>query len=198
MNIINIEYIQGDIFKAFEDKHFNFLLHQCNCTVGMGAGIARIIKDKYPSVSKMDNKLIHYDVFQNEFPLKVYGNSFINKVDENKYVVNLYSQFYIGSPEKVDNNDNFYGRKQALKRAFKHFLIQVESLGLINKTIEIGMPLIASDLAADSDLKEGLNTLEYFQRYIEECFIESKYIGESIKINIKVYYLESALLKIFN
>ena len=195
MNKIIIEYIQKDIFKAFEEREFNFFLHQCNCTAGMGGGIARIIKNKFPFVSAVDNKLIQYDNFQIEFPLKTYGNAFLTKVFDDGYIVNLYSQYYTGNPTDDTMYDTFSGRKTALRRAFKFFLIQVEALDLIGESIELGMPLLASDLAADLELKEGMNTLEYFQRFIEDCFIETKLINGDIPINIKVYYLESALIK---
>lgn len=56
-----IKYKQGDLIEAFEKGEINIIAHQTNCTVGMGAGIAKKITDKYPELNKLDKEhRFHY------------------------------------------------------------------------------------------------------------------------------------------
>lgn len=98
----------------------------------------------------------------------------------------MYSQYYPGSPkENTTHFDTFMQRcawlKQCLSdlKSYSDYLISV-----YNKEVKIGLPLIASGLAADKKLKGDMTDLEYFKKYIAPI------VEEELKdLDVTVYYL---------
>jgi hypothetical protein len=169
--------VNKDLLQAFEDGDCNVILHQCNCTKGMGAGIAKKIAEKYPEVSKFDKN--------NE---RLFGSiGIVSLIKGQKAVCNLYSQYFVGSPSDdsfilPESNyrvlDTFENRIVALR----HCLTSVRKK-VYNHT-KIGIPLIASGLAADKKLKGTMTDLEYFKKYIEPI------VEEELKdLDVTVYYI---------
>ena len=162
-----IEYIQGDIIKSFEKLDNVVLLHQENVISKYKKGFAKVLYDKYPNAYKQ----VTEDYF---------GNIVTTKFDENKYIVNFYSQFYPGKPYKKD--DKYDDRVVALKECLSNLLYDFYGTNFLNNATII-LPLIASGLAKDIT-KEYTSDLDYFQRYIAP--IIEKYLED---YNVKVYYL---------
>lgn len=73
-----IKEIKCDVLKSDAD----FILHQVNLQGIMGGGLALQIANEYPHIEKE---------YQN-FKDKRLGNILISKVNENKYIVNMFSQ----------------------------------------------------------------------------------------------------------
>lgn len=72
------------------------ILHGCNCFCTMGAGVAKLLKDKYPIVFEIDNGTASGD-------LSKLGNYSIAKVDEDLTILNCYTQYHYGKyPPAVD------------------------------------------------------------------------------------------------
>ena len=91
-----IEFINKDIFEAFDNNEFNVLCHQENCEgLNYFVGIAKIIHKKYPQLTKK-----HIDFCYQDDMGDIFGNILPYKIDDNKYVVNLYAQILRGSPRK--------------------------------------------------------------------------------------------------
>ena len=84
INIIKI--VDGDILQASE----NILAHQVNCMGVMGGGIAKQIKDKYPSVFDQYSKFF----INNKFT--ALGKCQIVKAEDDKYIANLFGQYKFG------------------------------------------------------------------------------------------------------
>lgn len=78
-----IKYIKGDLLDF--PAGINVIFHQANTEAVMGAGIAKIIKQKYPSAYKSDR----------EFPLALgesrLGHFSYHEFDQKK-IINLYGQ----------------------------------------------------------------------------------------------------------
>ena len=87
-----IKIVDGDILQASED----IIAHQVNCMSVMGGGIARQIKSKYPKVFK------DYQIYltNTKFPIQALGDCHFVKVDENKYVANLFGQYKYGTDKQ--------------------------------------------------------------------------------------------------
>jgi hypothetical protein len=168
-----LKYKQGDLIEAFEDGDCKTLLHQENCESKYYAGFAKKIHDKY--------KTEHY--------IRCFGNIDIHLIigDYKRTIISLYSQYYRGQPSDklfkdysgYEMQDNFYNRTIALKNSllqFKHRSKLYDS--------KIGIPLIASGLAADKRLKGTMTDLEYFKKYIAPI------VEEELKdLDVTVYYL---------
>lgn len=177
-----MEYINKDIFKAFDNKEFDILIHQTNCFSGADVhGIAKTVFEKYPQVLKAH-------LLNAKFGL--YSNATVN--DENverrvrgvvQMVINANAQFYPGAPKgeifrqhHIDYciADDFDNRIIALKKCLK-FVSH-------NKLIRFGVPLIASGEAADPKKKGDMSDLDYFKTYIAPEI-------DGILTNLTVYYL---------
>lgn len=167
-----IEYIQGDIIKAFEELDNVVLCHIDNCNSLYKAGFAKILYNKYPKANP------------NSVMSQYFGDIIKNYIEDNKYIINLYSQYYPGKPsdklgkyQGFELPDNYNNRIKALE----HCLYQITEI--ISEDYIIIMPLIASGLAKDTT-KEYSSDLDYFKRYIAP--IIEKYLED---YNVKVYYL---------
>jgi len=172
-----IEYIKGDLIQAFDSfQEPCYLLHQENCTSLGKKGFAKVLYDKYPEANPNQVMLNWFGEYLLENVNKVIGG--------HKAIVNLYCQYYPGSPSNVkayysnfEIEDNFKNRIVALNKC----LDRINALFDEDKTIF--MPLIASGLAKDMGLKHD-SDLDYFQRYIAPI------VEEHLKdFTVKVYYL---------
>lgn len=148
-------YRNGDLINLFQKKEFDVIIHQVNC-FRVGAGIAKQIIQQYPIV---DLELRRY--FANRKSWEAFGTILNVKVDEEQFIINMFSQFSPGACT-YSGIDSFDIRKSAL----------VQCLRTINhipniKSKKIGIPLIASGIAADQKKKGRMTDLEYFQNFIE-------------------------------
>ena len=164
-----LKYKQGDLLKAFEEGEVNVLLHQENCEgLGYFAGFAKALHKKYPDLTKLQQEYCKKDVF---------GTICVYDLKDNKYIVNLYAQKYRGSPN--NSNDTIALRFEALRQCLKEVSKQVK-----NESFEIGLPLIASGLAASKQLKGTMTDLEYFKKYVAPI------VEEGLKdLDVTIYYL---------
>ena len=168
-----IEYIKGDLIKAFKENEKAVLVHQCNLTVGMGAGIAKVIADNFPEILEPDIKIRTKAL---ERPEQCLGNTVLYHLGGQKVIANVYSQYFPGNPNKVF--DTFEQRLHWLKLALEKFVYIYADSG-----ITFYMPLIASGLAKQQN-KKCYSDFDYFKKFIAPT------IEEELKdFNVKVYYL---------
>lgn len=180
MNTIN--YIQGNIIDAWENNEINALAHQCNCVTRQVSGFARALFIKFPKFSEH-----HFTYIENNPSC---FNTIYYEIENNKALINIYSQYYPSGPNNlffVRNGiyyvDDFETRCDALKNCFKTIF---ENVILENQGLNLGIPLIASGLAADRNLKNNMTDLEYFVVHIEPI-LKNIELNNNFKIN--VYYL---------
>ena len=100
-----------DIFAAAKAKEIDVMIHGCNIQVNMGAGIAKLVRQKCPTAWNMDQRTVVDDVSK-------LGT--INWVvcDDGLIVVNAYTQRYFGRLHKELNLDHMRGCFREVKRAF--------------------------------------------------------------------------------
>ena len=77
-----IKYIKGDILDVTE----GFIVQQVNCFGVMGAGLAKQIRDKWPSVYNRYQDRVYYST-NNEDLL---GMTVWNRVDTNLFVASIF------------------------------------------------------------------------------------------------------------
>jgi len=163
LKLFYMQFIQGDLLCAFENGDVNIIAHQTNCCCGMGAGIAKVIAEKYPNVKFADEK----------YRKNAIGTCLPVFIEKNKFIVNLYAQNLV-------TEEPFEQRRHWLICA----LNDMKNLLLIKNEDKIGIPLIGSGLAADKKMKGNLTDLEYFKKYIQQIILSVLH-----DYQIRVYYL---------
>lgn len=174
-----IQYIKGDLIQEFDKRNINILIHQCNCTTGIQvAGFAKALQNKYPKINK-----------SLEFKGDKFGKAYYTS-HKDSLIFNCFSQYYPGKPSNSSfmNNglkliDSHKTRLEALRQCL-NFIIE----DYIQEGDNVAMPLIASGLAANKELKQGLTDLEYFVKHIEPT-VKDCFKNMLDRINLKVYYL---------
>lgn len=170
---MSLEYRRGNIINALKRGEIDFLMHQVNCEGEMGAGLAMSIKHHFPNTEKEYLEWLDlYKATNSEF-----GSA---RITSDK-IINAYTQYYKGAPNgrlfkygKYETADSFNNRLTALENVASLY-------GKYGANIQtkIGIPLIASGLAADKTRKqrfiknpfsdEGAD-LRYFKEYIAPIF----------------------------
>lgn len=87
-----VKYIKGDILNVTE----GIIVQQVNCKGVMGAGLAKQIRDKWPSVYDSYLDKVYYSP-NNEDLL---GTAVWNKVDTNLFVASIFGQYDYGHGTK--------------------------------------------------------------------------------------------------
>ena len=119
-----IKEVKGDLLQATE----NIIGHQVNCQGVMNAGLAAKIRSKYPIVFERYKQLVNTHNNNKEILL---GTAQVINVDENKYVANLFGQFYYGRGQRHTDYKSLYQALETLKKkAKKHNLTVALPYGL--------------------------------------------------------------------
>lgn len=107
---MSVEILRGDLLEANAD----IICHQVNCQGVMGAGVAKQIADKWPSVKKEYVKFCngkkHKQDLLGEIQLVAANGGFQKKGDP--CVLNIFGQLYYG-------HDGVYTDYSALTQAFR-------------------------------------------------------------------------------
>lgn len=130
-----LKRVKGDIIKMADEGQFNIIVHGCNCQNVMGSGIAKQLRNRWPSVYDADLKASK----DWRVPVAKLGNfSFattVSKLSNKVTIINAYTQLHY------------------LPRGIDHF--EYESFYLILRKLEIvcmsgvtiGFPYIGMGLA---------------------------------------------------
>ena len=170
---MKISFQKGNLIEQFKLNKFDYIAHQMNCMPNENyAGIAHYLTQEFPELKKSDLDYKNIESF-------VYGKySFLNTQFGN--IVNLYGQFMPGGCNDNSETDTFVIRVVELGNAL------IGLLAWYPEMKELGIPLIASGLAADQTLKGNKTDLEYFKEYIQPIFEK---VFENTQVNITVMYL---------
>lgn len=163
-----IKFKNKDLIEAFKNSEYDAIIHQTNCTIGMGGGIARIIGNEFPETKERDKEM-REEIDDINF---LNGNYVIIPTIYGD-VINCYSQFSAGPPSK-EGIDTFENRKQVLSNV----LYQVAERGYF----KVGIPLIASGLARVN--YDSQSDIEYFVREIFNIVSDMDKINPQIQIEI--------------
>lgn len=136
------------INQSLLEANTKYIAHQCNCITSHSAGIAKAIFDKYPWANEYKRRA---------FPSKlgtinVFGNNNI----EQRYIINMYVQYYPGKPKAIDSYEN---RLNCLKKC----------LNLISKIPDlesIGFPFGMGCRLAGGNINDYTEILETFANHV--------------------------------
>ncbi|MFW6225631.1 MAG: macro domain-containing protein [bacterium] len=125
-----IDFIsKGDLIKNAKKVEYNGIIHGCNCFCTMGAGIAKQIRNEFPSAYLADQKTENGSKEKlGDYSL---ANVFVNE-DYDFYVINAYTQYDYKGKNNVDYN--------AIRNVFKK--INNDFKGMF-----FGIPKIGAGLA---------------------------------------------------
>lgn len=153
-----MKYVQGDLIQMFKQGKFDLIGHQCNCFSVMGGGIAGVLAAEFPQITQGNSEKL--------LPEEKFGTYEV--IDG---IINMYSQYRSGGCHN-QGIDSFEIRTLALK----HILYKIN---YSHKGKSIGLPFIASGIAADTHLRKslGVPTVEnYFKTFIapiiEDCLVD--------------------------
>jgi O-acetyl-ADP-ribose deacetylase (regulator of RNase III) len=131
-----IKVVKGNLLDLFDNREFDAIVHGCNCFNAMGAGIAKQIKERYPSAYAEDCKT------KKGLITKLGHYSYVTLVDDflpdylqgetKRFVINAYTQYDYKGYKPVDY--------EAIRKVFT----------LINNHFEgltVGIPKIGAGLA---------------------------------------------------
>lgn len=152
---MSIHYMEGDLIKLAEAGVFDIIVHGCNCFCTMGSGIARQIKEQYPSAYAADLDTVKGDY--NKLGTYTFTYSDCDKPDVSKFlIINAYTQY----------NFNSSGRKHDLFEYISFELI-LQKLAWEYPRARFGFPYIGMGLAGGNESKI-VSLLEEFSRTIRK------------------------------
>lgn len=155
-----IRYIKGDLFSVTS----GVIAHGCNCIGAMGAGVAKIVRERYPEAF-----LRYTEVCKINDAKDLLGTTQIVRVSENLYIANCFTQL------SVARNPGIRSR-QASVEAIEESLIAAAQFCQTMKIGSIAMPKIGA----------GLGGLDW------ECDVEpvlKRICEEFSDIHFEVYYI---------
>jgi hypothetical protein len=162
-----LNYKQGDLLQGLTSGEVSLIAHQENCEgLNYFHGVAKAIHDATEGLTERHVLICK----END----TFGNILIHN-----NVVNLYSQRYRGKP-KLSGIDTYENRNICLENALIKLKQHMETL--YNPIL--GIPLLASGLAANLTLKGDMTDLEYFQSYVAPI-VEKVFYDKTVI----VYYL---------
>lgn len=122
-----MKQLEGDLIALGRARHFDVIVHGCNCFHTMGAGIAKAIKTAFPEAVKADQATPRGD------RAKLGTISVARAAELPLTIVNAYTQFHWRGAGRKADYDAISGAFSQIARQFpKH---------------HIGYPLISAGLA---------------------------------------------------
>ena len=135
-----IKIIDGDLL----DSNADIICHQVNCQGKMNSGIAKQIRTRYPKVYESYEALCGYAPDKK----KLLGMCQMLRIDNDKYVANLFGQLFYGY------DGNKYTDLDALKRAM------ISLRNRISRDKTIAFPYGLASVRGGADWEEVYKTIE--------------------------------------
>lgn len=127
-------YRKGNLLNAPVDV----IIHQCNCFLTMGAGIAKQIALKWPLVLEADKRTIRGD------RRKLGSFTMTHSIHGRPTIFNLYSQYGMGG-RSPDTSTNYVAMAEGMKAISDHLMANARLI--VGEPLIIGLPRIGCGLA---------------------------------------------------
>jgi O-acetyl-ADP-ribose deacetylase (regulator of RNase III) len=143
-----IKVITGDLLDLAEQGQFDVIVQGCNCQCTMGSGIARQIRDRYPTAYSEDLKTIpgDYNKLGTITRTTIAGHSSFD-------IVNAYTQF--GFNRNWESNDVF---------EYDAFKLILQKLLYLYPGKRLGFPMIGMGLARGNKERIMSMLMEFGQK----------------------------------
>jgi O-acetyl-ADP-ribose deacetylase (regulator of RNase III) len=144
--------VKGDLLKLAEQGEFDIIVHGANCWCTMGSGVAKQIREQYPTAYAADATTSSGDYTKlGSYTLAV------NDLKDPKFVIaNAYTQY--GFNRGGANEDVF---------EYASFALILQKFAYLYKDKRFGFPLIGMGLAGGDPVRI-MTMLEDFSRIITE------------------------------
>jgi O-acetyl-ADP-ribose deacetylase (regulator of RNase III) len=142
-----INYVTGNLIDLAEAGKFSVIVQGCNCFCQMGSGIAKEIRDRYPSAWLADNYTSTGDISK--------LGSWTHDVQHTFTIINAYTQYNIASSI---NEDVF---------EYSSFDVILRKLAHCYPGNRFGFPYIGTGLAG-GDKTVIINSLEKFSASVNK------------------------------
>lgn len=139
------------INQSLLEANTKYIAHQCNCKSNNFAGLAKSIFTKFPYSNTYKDRI--YTGYNFPGRIDVLGNG-----EENRFVINMYVQFWPGKPGKDIYDTNEY-RIKYLKQC-------LSKIAEISDLESIGFPYNLGCGLAGGNWKEYSEVLEIFAAYV--------------------------------
>jgi O-acetyl-ADP-ribose deacetylase (regulator of RNase III) len=146
-----LEIVEGNLLEATEQ----YIAHNCNCVTNSAAGLAKHIFTKYPYADVYRTR----ESVSQPGTIQVSGNGI-----ENRYVINMFTQYYPGISKEQDSN---LDGRVAREKYFHQCLLKVSQLP--------GLKSIAFPFGIGCGLAGGnwdyyLGTLNNFANFVSKKY----------------------------
>ena len=131
-----MQTVRGDLLALAIAGDFDVIIHGCNCQNTMGAGIARAIKQRFPTAYDADLTTEK----GSRDKLGTYSSATVDCDGHELTIVNAYTQFHWRSPGTERGDRGFLADYDAIRSVFA--AIKFDFAGK-----RIGYPLIGAGLA---------------------------------------------------
>ena len=138
------------IYENFLNSKDKYIIHQCNCVTTTAQGLEKTIFQAYPYSDVYSNRT----KYSSPGKYIITGNGTINA----RYVVNLFSQYYPGTSNRISDNEKL-----------RHFWFETalndfgKSINNPIKITTIGMPNHIGCGLAGGNWEKYLKTIEKFE-----------------------------------
>ena len=123
-----MKVVKGDLIKRALRNELDLIIHGCNCYCTMGKGIAKTIKENFPSAYHADLATITGD----KTKLGSFSHAEIELNGQNLVVVNAYTQYnWKGKGNKADYD--------AIRMVFKEIKVNYSGLRIAYPAIGAGL-----------------------------------------------------------
>lgn len=144
-----MKIVKADILSNLDKDAPTVIIHGCNCFHTMGAGIAKYLKQQFPSIYQVDRCTNYGD-------RRKLGSYSVAHVGENLVVLNCYTQYHY----KNDHRGQAPVDYDAIERCLS--AININYKGWSIRSPKIGCGLAGGDWVIVSDLfKKCLTSCEY-------------------------------------
>lgn len=146
-----IAIVQSSLLDAKEQ----FIAHQCNCITQNSAGTAKDIYDRFP----------YADIYAQRDKPSTPGTIHVaGDGHEQRYVINIFAQYYPGKPKYPDSSLDGVKARQAY---FHKCLLQIAKLPSLKS---IAFPMGIGCNLAGGDWNWYYGMLKIFEKYVAEKF----------------------------
>jgi O-acetyl-ADP-ribose deacetylase (regulator of RNase III) len=156
-----LKHVKGNLLDLAEAGKFDVVVQGCNCFNTMGGGIAREIRDRYPSVAAVDANTRKGDYTK----LGTWTGDLVIDDDFRFTVINAYTQYNMSTGEDVFEYIAFQLILQKLVYTYGQFRIGLPyiGMGLAGGDKDIIIPMI-EQFAEDVAKRGGSVTLVEFAK----------------------------------
>lgn len=141
------------INQSLLEANTKYIAHQCNCKSNYSAGLAKSIFTKFPYSDTYKDRI--YTGYNFPGRIDVLGNG-----EDNRFIINMYIQFWPGKPGKDIYDTNGY--------RIKHLKQCLSKIAEISNLESIGFPYNLGCGLAGGNFIEYSKILETFADYVSK------------------------------